>query len=62
MRKSSARMKACASPSGLGCTIQVREMPNCDPSPSIRSNCAWSSGVVMTRTSRMPASMRTESG
>jgi hypothetical protein len=49
-------------PSGFGCTAYSRLMPNCEPSPSSRWNAGWSSGVVMTRTSRMPASMSVVSG
>ena len=33
---SAPMMKACARPSGLGCTAKVRLMPNCEPSPSSR--------------------------
>ena len=54
--------KACARPSGLGCTAYVIEMPNCDPSPRSRWNASASWGVVMTRMSRIPANMSVESG
>ncbi len=37
-------------------------MPNWVPSPSSRVNDGASSGVVMTRTSWMPASISVESG
>ena len=59
---SAPRMKAWASPSGLGCTAYRIDMPHCEPSPSSRSNCGLSWGVVMTSTSRMPAIISVDSG
>ena len=59
---SAPMMKAWASPSGLGWTAKVRLMPNCEPSPSSRWKPSASCGVVMMRTSRMPASISVESG
>ena len=60
--KSAPMTNACASPSGLGCTAYEISMPHCVPSPRSRSNWSASSGVVMTRTSRMPAIISVDSG
>ena len=60
--KSAPMMKAWARPSGLGCAAYVSSMPHLDPSPSRRWNWAWSSGVVMISTSRMPAIISVDSG
>ena len=60
--KSAPMTNAWASPSGLGWTAYEISMPQALPSPSSRSNCSRSWGVVMTRTSRIPAIMRVESG
>ena len=59
---SSPIRNAWARPSGEGCTAYVIEMPNCEPSPRSRTNWSASWGVVMTRTSRMPASISVDSG
>ncbi len=56
-RKSSAMRKACARPSGRGCTAYWMDMPQGEPSPSSREKDSESSGVVMTRTSRRPAAI-----
>ena len=60
--KSAPMTNAWASPSGLGCTAYVIDMPHALPSPSSWTNWSWSCGVVMTRTSRMPAIISVESG
>ena len=60
--KSAPMVKACASPLGSGCTAYCSETPSCAPSPSRRSNCAASCGVVMIRMSRMPASISVDNG
>ena len=52
----------CDTYSGEGCCAHVIDTPNCDPSPSSASNCGASCGVVMIRTSRMPASISVDSG
>ena len=54
--------KAWARPSGLGWTAYVIAMPNCEPSPSSRWNDSASWGVVITRMSRIPASISVLSG
>ena len=54
---SSPMMNACARPSGDGCTAYSMRMPSSLPSPSSALNWELYSGVVMTRTSRMPAIM-----
>ncbi len=59
---SAPMMNACARPSGLGWTAKVRLMPNCEPSPSNRWKPSASWGVVMIRTSRIPASISVVSG
>ena len=60
--KSRPMMKACASPSGLGCTAYLIARPHCEPSPSSCSKRGVSCGVEMTRTSRIPASISVLSG
>ena len=60
--KSAPMVNAWARPSGDVCCAYWIEMPNAEPSPSSRSNAAASCGVVITRTSRMPASMSVDSG
>lgn len=47
---------------GDACSANRMLMPNCDPSPSSRSKCAASYGVVITRMSLMPASISVDSG
>ena len=42
--------------------MKLRLSPHCEPSPSARWNCAWSSGVVITAISRIPVSISTDSG
>ena len=49
-------------PSGRGCAAYSSRSPNWLPSPSSRWNWAWSSGVVMTRISRIPAMISVDSG
>ena len=60
--KSAAMRNACAMPSGRGWVAYSIRMPSCAPSPSSPANCSWSPGVVITSTSRMPASISVESG
>ena len=48
---SSPRMKACARPSGEGCTLYCRWMPYWLPSPSSASKRGVSVGVEMIRMS-----------
>ena len=55
-------VNACANPSGDGCTANDKRTPNCDPSPSSRSNAAASCGVVITRISSIPASINVDNG
>ena len=47
---------------GFGCAAYEIESPTADPSPSSRWNPSCSCGVVMTSTSRMPASISVDSG
>ncbi len=60
--KSAPMVKAWASPSGAGCWAKVIDTPNRDPSPSSRSKDCASCGVVITRMSRIPASISVDSG
>jgi hypothetical protein len=55
-------MKACARPSGLGCTAYWMFMPHWLPSPSSSVKRGVSCGVLISSTSRMPASMSVVSG
>src|SRR5699024_10915562 len=61
-RNLSASTNAWARPSGEGWIVYCRCTPNRDPSPRTRWNAARSSGVVITRMSRIPASIRVLSG
>src|SRR3546814_2988256 len=56
-RNSRPIRNACARPSGLGCTAYSIFMPHCEPSPSSCWNSACSCGVLITSTSRLPASI-----
>ena len=49
-------------PIGAGLHRVLDRSPRCWPSRSSRLNPSWSSGVVMTRISRMPASISVDSG
>ncbi len=60
--KSSPIINACASPSGEGCILYLRFMPKLLPSPRRRSKLPMSAGVDIIRISRIPASIRVESG
>ena len=59
---SSPMMNACARPSGFGCTAKRMSIPHALPSPRSWWNIGASCGVVMTSTSRMPASSSVLSG
>ena len=59
---SAPMMNASASPRGVSCAAYEKRQPNCEPSPSSRRNCSWSTGVVMISTSRMPAIISVASG
>src|SRR3546814_10733888 len=50
--KSRPMRKACARPSGFGCSAKLRSMPHWPPSPSRWRNRCCSCGVVITRMSR----------
>jgi len=60
--KFSPMIKAWPMPSGLAWTAYESAIPRYDPSPNSSSKRGVSCGVEMIRTSRIPASMRTESG
>ena len=55
-------MNACARPSGFGWTAYLNAGPIARRRRAAARNAARSSGVVITRMSRMPASIRVEAG
>ena len=60
--KSAPMMNASASPRGVSWAAYSNRQPNCEPSPSRRLNWSWSNGVVMIRTSLIPAIISVDSG
>ncbi len=60
--KSAPIIKACASPSGDGCSAYFNFTPKADPSPSTRLNSGKSYGVEIISISRIPANIRVEIG
>ena len=60
--KSSPIIKACANPSGDGCSLYCKLMPYLEPSPNKRSKLGKSCGVDIIKISLISANISIDNG